>query len=140
MPSSIVPCLRYRDAEAAIHFLCHAFGFQEHAVNRNEAHPARIDHVELTYGDGMVMLGSVDNDSPFGSRMVQPEAVGGRQTQCVWVAVADVRAHYTRAKAGGAIIVDDYEDKPFGGAGYSARDPEGHLWYFGDYDPWGRAG
>jgi hypothetical protein len=28
------------------------------------------------------------------------------------------------------------EDKPYGGRGYAARDPEGHVWSFGSYDPW----
>jgi uncharacterized glyoxalase superfamily protein PhnB len=50
--------------------------------------------------------------------------------------VADVRAHYDNAKAAGASIVDEYAEKEYGGAGYAARDPEGHLWYFGSYDPW----
>ena len=36
----------------------------------------------------------------------------------------------------GAIIVQDIVDPPCGGGGYSCRDPEGHLWWFGNYDPW----
>ena len=30
--STIIPCLRYRDAHAAIDWLCRAFGFHPHAV------------------------------------------------------------------------------------------------------------
>src|SRR3546814_10833488 len=30
--STIIPCLRYRDALAAIDWLCRAFGFEKHAV------------------------------------------------------------------------------------------------------------
>src|SRR5690606_38207307 len=30
--SPIIPCLRYRDAPAAIEWLCRAFGFEKHAV------------------------------------------------------------------------------------------------------------
>lgn len=139
MSSTVIPCLRYADAPAAIDFLCKAFGFQRQAVYESSAHPGLIDHAQLTYGDGMIMLGSVRDDTPFSRHMVQPGDVGGRQTQCACVTVADVRAHYDAAKAAGAEIVDDYEEKDYGGAGYSARDPEGYLWYFGSYDPWAPA-
>jgi uncharacterized glyoxalase superfamily protein PhnB len=52
------------------------------------------------------------------------------------VIVSDCAAHYERAKAAGARIIDELEIKEYGGAGYSCRDPEGHLWWFGSYDPW----
>lgn len=52
--------------------------------------------------------------------------------------VADVDAQYARAKAAGATIVQDIADQPYGGRGYSCRDPEGHLWWFGSYGPWAR--
>jgi len=136
MTSTIIPCLRYRDALAAIDFLCEAFGFVQQAVYVNAENQDIVDHAQLTYGGGMVMLGSARDDTPFSKHMVQPDEVGGRETQCACVIVADVRAHYETAKAKGARIIDDYEEKDYGGAGYSARDPEGHLWYFGSYDPW----
>lgn len=140
MSSTIIPCLRYRDAPAAIDFLCKAFGFKAQAVYANPANPALVDHAQLTFGTGMVMLGSVRDDTPFSRHMVQPDEIGGRETQCACVTVTDVRAHYDTAKAAAAVIVDDYDEKEYGGAGYSARDPEGHLWYFGSYDPWAPPG
>ncbi|SEM50735.1 Uncharacterized conserved protein PhnB, glyoxalase superfamily [Luteibacter sp. UNCMF331Sha3.1] len=136
MSSTIIPCLRYRDAPAAIDFLCRAFGFTAQAVYANASDPTLVDHAQLTFGSGMVMLGSVRDDTPFSRHMVQPDEIGGRETQCACITVMDVRAHYDAAKAAGAVIVDDYDEKEYGGAGYSARDPEGHLWYFGSYDPW----
>ncbi|TMB01350.1 MAG: glyoxalase, partial [Deltaproteobacteria bacterium] len=60
----------------------------------------------------------------------------GPVTQSPYVIVADADAHYARAKAAGAEIVMDIKDEDYGGRGYSARDPEGHLWNFGTYDPW----
>jgi len=30
----------------------------------------------------------------------------------------------------------ELEDKAYGGAGYSCRDPWGYVWSFGSYDPW----
>ena len=48
------------------------------------------------------------------------------------------RAHYERAKAAGAEIILDLADDRSQGRGYSCRDPEGHIWNFGTYDPWKR--
>jgi uncharacterized glyoxalase superfamily protein PhnB len=87
----------------------------------------------------MIMLGSVDHASAWGKRIVQPDEIGGRETQCASVIVADAHAHYARAKSAGAVIVDELETKEYGGAGYSCRDLEGHLWWFGTYDPWKHA-
>ena len=131
--STIIPSLRYRDAHAAIDWLCRAFGFEKHAVYDDEQ--GGVAHAELAYGSGMIMLGSVRDDE-FGRRIAQPDEIGDRETQCCSVTVIDCRAHYLQAKAAGAQIVDDYADKDYGGAGYSCRDPEGHLWGFGSYDPW----
>lgn len=131
--SAIIPSLRYRDAHAAIDFLCAAFGFIRHAVYENEF--GGVDHAQLTYGSGMIMLGDVRDDLT-GQHIAQPADIGGRETQCAYVAVVDCRAHYQQALEAGAVIVDDYAEKDYGGAGYSCRDPEGHLWYFGSYDPW----
>ena len=131
--STIIPCLRYRDAPAAIDWLCKAFGFARHAVY---ADGATVHHAQLSFGNGMVMLGSAENASEFGRRMVQPDELGLRETQCPCVIVADADAHYAQARAAGAVIVDDIRDQDYGGRGYSCRDPEGHLWWFGSYDPW----
>lgn len=131
--SSIIPCLRYRDAHAAINWLCKAFGFARHAVYENEQ--GRVQNAQLSWGSGMIMLGEV-SDNAFGRHIAQPDEIGGRETQCACVIVADIKAHYLQARATGAVIVDDYAEQDYGGAGYSCHDPEGHLWYFGSYDPW----
>ncbi len=131
--STVIPCLRYRNALAMIDWLCEAFGFVKHAVY---ADGDTVHHAQLTFGNGMIMLGSADNASTWGERIVQPEAIGGRETQSPCVIVADADAHYAQAKAAGAEIVDEIASPDYGGRGYSCRDPEGHLWYFGSYDPW----
>ncbi|WP_266160378.1 glyoxalase, partial [Dyella silvatica] len=92
-------------------------------------------HAQLTYGNGMLMLGSM-RDNAFGQHIAQPDQLEHRETQCPCVTVRDCKAHYEQAKASGATIVDAYAEKEYGGAGYSCRDLEGHLWYFGSYDPW----
>ena len=131
--STIIPSLRYRDALAAIDWLCIAFDFEKHAVY---ADGDIVHHAQLTFGNGMIMLGSVDNGSEYGKRIAQPDEIGGRETQSSYVIVADADAHYARAQAAGATIVGALEEKDYGGKGYSCRDPEGHLWSFGTYDPW----
>jgi len=131
--STIIPCLRYRNALAAIEWLCETFGFERQAVY---AEGDTVFHAQLTFGNGMIMLGSADNDSEWGRQIVQPGDIGLRQTQSPCVVVADIDAHYARATAAGAAIVQDISDQDYGGRGYSCRDLEGHLWWFGSYDPW----
>jgi len=131
--ATIIPCLRYRDAHAAIDWLCRAFGFERHAVYEQEG---VVLHAQLSFGNGMIMLGSVENNSAWGRLIVQPGDIGGRESQSPCVIVADTDAHYARAKAAGADIVIEVADQGYGGRGYACRDPEGHLWWFGSYDPW----
>jgi uncharacterized glyoxalase superfamily protein PhnB len=131
--STIIPCMRYRDAHAAIEWLCKAFGFEKHAVYEDDH--GRVVHAQLVYGLGMVMLSDTTPDG-FGQHMAQPDDIQGRETQCAAVTVTDCKAHYEHAKAAGAEIIDEYAEKEYGGAGYGCRDLEGHLWWFGSYDPW----
>lgn len=131
--SSIIPCLQYRDAHAAIDWLCQAFGFHAHAVYADET---SVHHAQLTWGKGMIMISSASGDSEWSERIVQPDQIDGRETQCPCVIVTDADSHYARAVAAGARIVDDIVDQPYGGRGYSCRDLEGHLWWFGSYNPW----
>ena len=96
-----------------------------------------IAHAQLTFGGGMIMLGSVVKNE-FGSLMKQPDEVGGGQTQSTYVIVTDADAAYARAKAGGARIAMEIRDEDYGGRGFGCFDVEGHLWSFGSYDPWSR--
>jgi uncharacterized glyoxalase superfamily protein PhnB len=131
--STIIPAMRYRNARAAIEWLCEAFGFEKHLVCAGEN--GTIVHAELTLANGMMMLGSV-RDNEFSKLVKQPDEFGGVETQCPYVVIKDADAHYTRAVAAGAKIVRDIEDASYGGRGYTCRDLEGHLWSFGSYDPW----
>jgi uncharacterized glyoxalase superfamily protein PhnB len=131
--ATVIPALRYRDAPAAIEWLCRTFGFEKHLVVPGEA--GTIAHAELSFGNGMIMLGSVV-ETPFGRLMKQPDEIGGAETQSSYVVVNDADAVYARAKAAGARIVIDIKDEGYGGRGFSCYDPQGHLWSFGTYDPW----
>ena len=51
--------------------------------------------------------------------------------------VDDVDAHCARARGAGAEILVEPFDPEYGGRMYTCRDPEGHVWSFGSYDPLG---
>jgi uncharacterized glyoxalase superfamily protein PhnB len=133
--TTVVPALRYRDLPAAIEWLCNAFGFERHLVVAGEDGVAH--YAQLTLGNGMVMLGPV-HGSAFDELMRQPDEIGNAETQICYFYVADAVAHYARAKAAGAEIVLDITDESNGGRGYSCRDPQGHIWNFGTFNPWRR--
>jgi uncharacterized glyoxalase superfamily protein PhnB len=129
--------MRYRDAPRMIDWLCDTFGFTRHLVVEGE--DGTIAHAQLSFGAGMIMLGSVRADQDgWGAHIKQPQETGGFETQSpyVAVAVANVDALYARAKAAGAEIVTEIADQDYGSRDFCCRDPEGHLWNFGTYNPW----
>ena len=134
MPSTAIPCLRYRDAPRAIDVLCRVLGFQAQLVVAGE--DGSIAHAQLVLGGGMVMLGSVDNDSEYGKLVRQPDEIGGFETQSAYVVIGDADAVLARAEAEGWVVVIPIRDEDYGGRGFSVRDHEGRLWNVGTYDPW----
>ena len=93
MSTTIIPTLGYRDAAAAIEFLCNAFGFEKLLVVPGEN--GTIAHAQLTYGNVMIMLGS-SRDDDFDKLQKPPGDVGGIGTQSPYVIVADADVHYRR--------------------------------------------
>ena len=134
--SDVIPTMRYNDAVAAIEWLCEAFGFEKRLVVPGNG--GRIAHAQLTFGNGMIMCGSA-GDNAYDQLVKPPGATGGIGTQSPYIIVADADKHYARAVAAGAKIVIEIEDQDHGGRVYSCRDPEGHVWNFGTYDPWAPA-
>lgn len=133
--STVVPCLRYRDAPKAIEWLCAVFGFEKGLVVPDD--DGGIAHAQLSLGNGMIMLGSVAKvENEFGRLIRQPDEIGGMETQSPYLIVADADAVYQRAKGAGAKIEIDIKDEDYGGRGFTCRDLEGHVWNIGTYDPW----
>ena len=124
MSPNIFPALRYKNGTAAIEWLGKALGFEKQMVVPGP--DGSIAHAQLKFGEGVVMLGSGKHEPPNPWDQV---------AQGIYVYVADVDAHDRRAKAAGAEIVIDLRDTDYGSREYSVRDPEGHLWSFGTYDP-----
>jgi uncharacterized glyoxalase superfamily protein PhnB len=120
---TMFPTLSYDDAQAAIDFLCEAFGFERHAVYAGD--DGRVMHAELRYGNGLVM---------FGSARPEAEATSGRGGG-TYVVVDDPDGHCAQARAAGAEITRELHDTEYGSREYGAKDPEGNSWYFGTYQP-----
>ena len=125
----------YDDAAKAIDWLCATFGFEVRLKVEGEG--GRIEHSELVFGDGLIMVGSTGGKSarPEPLPCKSPRDVGGVNTQSLCVIVDDVDAHHAHSLAAGAKIVDppttnDYGDDYRADRSYRAIDPEGHSWWF----------
>jgi uncharacterized glyoxalase superfamily protein PhnB len=130
---TVIPTLLYADCPAAIEWLCNTFGFEKHAVYPGEGDT--VAHAELTFGNGMIMLGSAKEEG-YGKLVTTPSKLNGATTQAAYLIVSDTDALYERVKAAGAEIVKEMTSTDYGSRDFSCRDPEGHIWNFGTYDPW----
>ncbi|MER7831194.1 VOC family protein [Streptomyces sp. NPDC095602] len=124
---SICPTILYRDAKAAIRTLTEAFGFRQVSLYENE--DGYVVHAELSYGDGMVMLGTKGGDGVFAKAMADAGPVG------VYVVVDDPDAHHARAVEHGVEVLMPPTDQDYGSRDYMARDAEGNVWSIGTYAP-----
>jgi len=131
--STVIPALRYRNAPAAIDWLCSVIGFERHAVY--EGPDGTISHAELTLNGGMIMLGSAKDDE-FGRMLKSPDELDGMETRSAYIVVADADAVHAHAVAAGASIIRPVQDTPYGSREFALRDTEGHSWSIGTYDPW----
>jgi uncharacterized glyoxalase superfamily protein PhnB len=124
--------LYYEDAHAAIDWLCRAFGFEVRL--KVESDDGVVQHSELTFGEGLIMVGQVGVAGKPQHRK-SPRQLGGDNTQNVMIYVDDAEAHCARARAAGATIaaeptVHDYGEEYWSDRGYECVDPEGHHWWF----------
>ena len=122
---SLGSALHYRDPLAALDWLEKAFGFERKMVITDAG--GKLAHSEMRYGDGYIMVGS-----EWADHAASPASTGGRNTQSIHVHLQDgIDAHCERARAAGAVIVREPADQFYGDRVYAARDPEGHVWSFG---------
>jgi uncharacterized glyoxalase superfamily protein PhnB len=129
----ISPSIFYEDAAKAIDWLCRAFGFE--VKLKVEGEGGRIEHSELTYGDGLIMVSTMGKERPVPMPAKSPRAVGGANTMSLCVFVDDADAHCAHARKAGAEILDepkttDYGDEYWSDRSYRAKDLEGHHWWF----------
>lgn len=133
--ATLLPVLRYRDVDAAVRRLTDVLGFTDAGIYRGD--DGRIVHAQLAFGNGMVMLGPIA-DTAFGRFMVEPATAGG-VTQSIFAITADPDELHRRAVAAGLEIVLPLRDESYGSREFTLRDPEGHVWTFGTFDPWAEA-
>ncbi len=121
---AFIPSLVYRDNRAALDWLAKAFGFEVSYLLTDSS--GKIMHAEMTYGDGVVMVGS-----EFADWTRSPASVGGKNTQRIHVRLErGIDEHCERARRAGAAIVMPPADQFYGDRSYMAADVEGHHWTF----------
>jgi len=133
-PAHLVPLMRYRDVGVASEWLCDAFGFEPHFAAK--APDGSVFYAELRFEHSMVMLGAAGVPALDAVMQGDPLGAPNEAQQSCYVIVDDIAGHYEQAKRAGAGMVLDLKNDDIGGAGYSCRDLEGHVWNFGTYNPW----
>jgi uncharacterized glyoxalase superfamily protein PhnB len=121
--------MRYRDLAAAAQWLSDAYGFGIHHVTR--AADGQIARIVLRYADDFVLIGPIDG-TVLDDLLVQPVDAGNRSTQTCYLTIKNVDEHCARSLRAGARVEIEPCDNDEGGRFYVCRDPEGHLWSFGD--------
>lgn len=120
----LTPILVYEDIPRAYDFLVEVFGFDSRGVERDGK--GNAVHAEVYAGDFAVWLHRVAPEHHMLAARSLPGATGG-----LYVNVADVDAHYQRARALGVEIESELRDQPYGSREYGVKDLEGHRWWFG---------
>jgi uncharacterized glyoxalase superfamily protein PhnB len=116
--STVLPHVTYRSVPDACDWLARVFGFTEHY---RYGSPVSGDQMRL--GDAYIMVTGPRDWS-------QTPAALGYGTQMLTVFVADVDAHYARAKREGATITEELHETIYGERQYGVEDLDGHRWLF----------
>ncbi|HEU4536991.1 MAG TPA: VOC family protein [Polyangiaceae bacterium] len=127
----ISTALYYENGAEAIDWLCRAFGFEVRIKVEGEG--GRLEHSELVFGGGLIMVGEPKPEKFPRAR--PPGQAGGANTQNMMVYVDDIEAHYRRARAAGATIITEPKTVDHGAEywedrGYECEDRGGHRWWF----------
>jgi len=119
------PYLFYEELAKTTSFLEQAFGFTRRFSHTNPK--GELEHVQLAYGTGVIMLGSAKQP---GLLTVKTPRVAGSLNAAVYLFVESVDEHHARAREAGAEILLKPGDMPWGDRVYCAVDPEGQFWTF----------
>ncbi|HEX3426453.1 MAG TPA: VOC family protein [Acidimicrobiales bacterium] len=118
-PATVVPVLVYPDVRAAVAWLTTTFGFVER-TRIGESHRA-----QLSIGDDGAMIAA-------DVRGEQRPPDDGAVTHVIRVRVPDVDAHYERARAQGARVLEPPTDREYGERDCTFEDLAGHHWQFSE--------
>lgn len=117
------PCLTYRDAKAAMEWLHEAFGFKVLALYEGEG--GRVEHAEMSFETGVVMLGSIKNQD-----LNESPGMG-----LTYIACREPDRLLSKARAAGAQVIRDIIETDYGSRDFIVADPEGNQWSFGTFRP-----
>ena len=132
-PSTIMPAMRYRDANAAIEWLCNVFGFERHAVYPGPNNT--VGHAELTLGGGMIMLGS-GKDDEYGRASNHHRNLATKKL-AAFTSLCPMPMRSTPApRLPAARLSVNFKTPITGSREFWVKDPEGHCWSVGTYNPW----
>ncbi len=123
---TIIPSLRYDDANEAIRWLHEALGLTEHFVVRNDE--GGVEHARLAWRGSIVMLGDATDDVhslPQHHGSISMTAESAEQVDEV----------FARAVAAGATVIQPLTDTSYGSHAFTVADYEGNHWHLGTYDP-----
>ncbi len=124
-PASVAPYLFYEDVARAADFMQRAFGFE---LGYTHADPnGGLAHAQLHHGAHVIMVGHAGGG---GLNMVKRADALPALHAGIYVFVEDVDAHCARARAAGAKVLEEPQDRPWGDRMYCATDPEGQFWMF----------
>jgi uncharacterized glyoxalase superfamily protein PhnB len=131
---TVIPSVLFRDANAGIEWLKTVLGFTEHVVYRTAE--GVVEHAELLLGNGMLMVGTAGRNKETSAWMALPSELGGKNTGGAYLIVKDCTPVWERALAAGAEVMLPLRTMDYGGQAFTVSDMDGHLWSFGEYDPW----
>ncbi len=128
----ITPYLHYHNVSAAVSWLEKAYGMIPRFSMPDSK--GKIMHAEMTYAEGVVMMGPASEEH----KGLSPKDLPG-VNQGLYVYVGNLERHYNQAKEAGARIIMEPETMFWGDRIYSTLDLEGHHWTFAqhveDVDP-----
>jgi len=101
---TILPHITYQNVASAVAWLTTVFGFTEHYRHGD---PRAVSGAQMHLGNAWIML----NSARAGSAS---PAQAGHRTQSLTVFVDDVDAHFEKAKAASARIVEDLHETIYG--------------------------
>jgi uncharacterized glyoxalase superfamily protein PhnB len=122
---SVISAVVYLDPKRMYRWLEDAFGFEPYGIILDSQ--GKLMHSQMNFGNGAIMVGTEWSEAHR-----SPTSIGGINTQTVHLQLdEDLDAHCERARAAGAEIIMEPETQFYGDRTYRARDPEGHIWTFG---------
>jgi MerR family transcriptional regulator, thiopeptide resistance regulator len=119
----VIPVIACSDIAAEHDYLVDVLGFTSGGLERDPG--GNVVHGEVRAGDRRIWLHASTADHGLQTPRTLGAAGGGAV-----IHIADVDAHYARARAAGAETTSEPTDQEYGQREYGVKDPDGHNWWF----------